>query len=998
MYNKKSLLIISFVILITVMVSINSITAAQTNETNDNINSEKTSYTTQVNTYDQLKTEVNNAKKSDADEYIINLEKNNYTINQHLTWKSARGQTRTLIINGNNSIIQGNNETRFIEIGTGYTLKIYNLTIENTKENVGSAILNYGDTTLNNITINKNTITKQVYGGVITNIGGTIKINNSNIINNTSPNSTCGISTTNNGTTIIENSYFLNNHAENALIYNFINSTTIIKYSYLLNNTSNSILFNDPKAITSTLTNSTICQNKANNIISNNKELEIINTSIENNTAKNILYNKENMTTISDSTIYNNTCNYTLKIDSGKLDVINSVFIKNNAIYNIIYQNESLINVLDSVFINNTSNELFYSEKELFNTVTNNKYYGNQLGNTSITVNNKTYNFDEKIVVNGTVKTHEIYNTTVNSGIIEIYENNTPINKTIVENGRFEFDGLENRNYELQLLYSGQGSYVDTNTSTSIHVVLPEYSINISVDEDNVNYHDDFNYSISITNIGEGNGTNITINNIVPLELIYLSCNDDNYSQQANQWHIDNLNSNQTKVLKINTKVNSTKNFNISINNLENSVNKTILIKKPSYQMELISDNKNYLYGSTAKYNLTITNIGNGTGFNINISINSNHRYGLSKFNFENIEKLDANKSFTISFTKKVLKTGNISTLITLRDIFNITKSDEHVIFVKMPSIELEPIITHIGDTVNIKANIIDINQYNNGSIIFKVNGLTIKNHEIEVNNTSVKLLNYLINPSWKSNNYTIQVKYYEKGFENIIEDASTLTIKKIVVYSIIENVTSYFNEYVNFTAYIHDDNNNPVNSGKVIFKINGISIKENKIIKNGFVQIENYYISSDNFGKTEYNLELVYSGNNLYNSNRNYSMIKLVKINTLIDITNTTNKKGETYTISGLIKNSYNKTVNKGYIIIKINGLSLEKAKITNGSYTYSFISPTSKIKNITVVYSGNNYMYSNKKTVNFYENPNLKQYKPASLLSKIFSNFIDYSPKNRI
>ena len=248
-----------------------------------------------------------------------------------------------------------------------------------------------------------------------------------------------------------------------------------------------------------------------------------------------------------------------------------------------------------------------------------------------------------------------------------------------------------------------------------------------------------------------------------------------------------------------------------------------------------------------------------------------------------------------------------------------------------------------------------------------------------------------------RTNNYTLQVKYYEKGFENIIENTSTLTIKKIGVYSIFKNVTTYFNEYVNFTAYIYDDNNNPVNSGKVIFKINGISIKENTVVKNGFVQIENYYISSDNFGKTEYNLELVYSGNNLYNSNRNYSLMKLVKINTQIDIINTTNKKGENYLITCVIKNSYNKTVNKGYIVIKINGLSLEKAKITNGSYVYSFISPTSKIKNITVVYSGNNYMYSNKKTVNFYENPNLKQHNPASLLSKNFRDFIDYSPKNR-
>lgn len=994
MYNKKSLLIISLVILITVMVSINSITAAQTNETTD---SEKTNHTTQVNTYQQLKTEVNNAKKSDADEYIINLEKNNYTINQSLTWKSAKGQTRTLIINGNNSTIQGNNDTRFIEIGTGYTLKIYNLTIENTKENVGSAIYNYGNTTIDNITITKNTITKQVYGGVITNIGGTMKINNSHIINNTSPNSTSGISTTNNGTTIIENCYFINNHAENALIYNFINSTTIIENSQFLNNTSNSIIFNDPKAIKTTITNSTIYQNKVNNIISNNKALEIINTSIENNTASNILYNNENITTIQNSTISGNTCNYTLKADTGNLDVINTTFIKNNAIKNIIYQNESSVNVLNSEFINNTSNELFYSEKELFNTSINNKYIGNRLGNTSMTVNNKTYNFDEKIIVNGTVKTHEIYNTTVNTGIIEIYENDTLINKTTVENGKFEFDVLENRKYELQLSYLGQDNYINTNTSTSIQIVSPKYFINIAIDEDNVNYQDYLNYSISITNIGEGNGSNINIDNIIPVELIYLSCNDNNYSQASNQWHINNLNSNQTRLLKINTKVNSTKNFNISINTLENSINKTIIIKKPLYQLELISDNENYLYGSTAKYNLTITNIGNGTGFDLNISINSDHKYGISKVNFRNIEKIDANESITITFTKKVLKTGNINTLLNLKDIFGTTESSENVIFIKNPSIQLEPIITHIGDTVNITANIIDLNQYNNGTIIFKVNGLTIKDHEIKVTNNTIKLLNYVINPAWKSNNYTLQVKYYEKGFENIIENTSTLTIKKISVYSIFKNVTTYFNEYVNFTAYIYDDNNNPVNSGKVIFKINGISIKENTVVKNGFVQIENYYISSDNFGKTEYNLELVYSGNNLYNSNRNYSLMKLVKINTQIDIINTTNKKGENYLITCVIKNSYNKTVNKGYIVIKINGLSLEKAKITNGSYVYSFISPTSKIKNITVVYSGNNYMYSNKKTVNFYENPNLKQHNPASLLSKNFRDFIDYSPKNR-
>ena len=190
----------------------------------------------------------------------------------------------------------------------------------------------------------------------------------------------------------------------------------------------------------------------------------------------------------------------------------------------------------------------------------------------------------------------------------------------------------------------------------------------------------------------------------------------------------------------------------------------------------------------------------------------------------------------------------------------------------------------------------------------------------------------------------------------------STLTIEEPVTQLTIEDVTLTAGQTVTLTAKVTDQLQNNITGGKVVFKINGKTIKNEttgKVIyikvTNGIAQLE--YTVPDSYAGKNITIQAVYSGTSKYNSERaEYNTIieKAVPTLTTQDI-NTT--KESTITLTATITDN-NKIINTGKIVFKINGKTLKDAngkviyaKITNNTVSFEYTLPaTYKAKEYTI------------------------------------------------
>lgn len=166
--------------------------------------------TINVATYDDLQRAVGIISHISVDKnYVINITKN-IKLEDKIDW-SYSDSIRSFTIKGNNHIIDGQNKTRFIDIGSGFTLNIENLKIQNcqpTKEDVGD-------------------LGGASFGSIENN--GTLNIKNSEFKNN----DWCG-AIINNGILNVEKTKFIDIESDE-IILNSRSATAEIHYSNFTN-------------------------------------------------------------------------------------------------------------------------------------------------------------------------------------------------------------------------------------------------------------------------------------------------------------------------------------------------------------------------------------------------------------------------------------------------------------------------------------------------------------------------------------------------------------------------------------------------------------------------------------------------------------------------------------------------------------------------------------------------------------------------------------------
>jgi hypothetical protein len=154
----------------------------------------------------------------------------------------------------------------------------------------------------------------------------------------------------------------------------------------------------------------------------------------------------------------------------------------------------------------------------------------------------------------------------------------------------------------------------------------------------------------------------------------------------------------------------------------------------------------------------------------------------------------------------------------------------------------------------------------NKGKVTFKVNGKTIKDSNgktiyAKVVNGTASIENYTIPESWNTPDATIQAVYSgSSDCEKITGENERISLFMREPYLITEDVRTTVGTTVTLTATVYAPV--PVNSGKVVFKINGKTVKDSngkviyvKVINN---QVRVEYTLPANMKAGTYNITAV--------------------------------------------------------------------------------------------------------------------------------------------
>lgn len=204
----------------------------------------------------------------------------------------------------------------------------------------------------------------------------------------------------------------------------------------------------------------------------------------------------------------------------------------------------------------------------------------------------------------------------------------------------------------------------------------------------------------------------------------------------------------------------------------------------------------------------------------------------------------------------------------------------------KDTNVKMEDFNGKIGDDIQLKATVKDEdnNNVNGGKVLFKVNKETIKiNNSIAyasvINSTAV--LNYTIPKSW---NKTISLEAVYSGNSNYNSARSPALTKdgmKVETSVTIKSYNLKSNENIKLTSEVTDERGNPVSGGKVIYKINGATLKVNNTpieirVRNGKAVLN--YTTIKSWTTKNITIQAVYSGNEIFIGSRSNTVKNTVQ------------------------------------------------------------------------------------------------------------------------
>ena len=188
------------------------------------------------------------------------------------------------------------------------------------------------------------------------------------------------------------------------------------------------------------------------------------------------------------------------------------------------------------------------------------------------------------------------------------------------------------------------------------------------------------------------------------------------------------------------------------------------------------------------------------------------------------------------------------------------------------PELRIDTTEFTVGNAATITASIYKGDEVdstiNKGKVVFKVNGKTLKDSNgkviyAKVTDGVATITDYEVPSSWAKDNITIQAVYSGSSQCDALRTESNLTVTKDSPSITTSDVTASKGETVTLTATV-TDGNAPVNVGKVVFKVNGKTVKDanGKVVYakvvNGTVSVE--YTIPENMKAGSYNITVSFT------------------------------------------------------------------------------------------------------------------------------------------
>ena len=738
---------------------------------------------TSITDYNQLYESLNTYQNDDVN---LNLEGDDtYIIDKQI---SINERIKNININGNNKTFKSLN-TSFMKIGSSTAITISNITVIGCNQTSGSVFNNRGTLTIINSSFINNTAQSEggvIYNSKNLNIinccftnstalkGGVINshknltVKDSIFNNNRATNGGVFYIYGSTNTNITNNTINNSNARFAAVVFcyglgnisvqlNHINNTYASMYGGVILNhglenvmVEENIIENSHSqwgSVCVTLNNITIRKNKFNNnsadfggVLFNWADMTIEENIFSNNKAEvgSCIYNSADSTAniTGNEFINNNAEDGGVIYNSGKSTIDNNIF-KNNIVTStdgyVIRSDEDLINedsehilyITNNQFIKNsdyTRDMLLYYDR--IDAIYNNTYIGNYLTTSINNVPDK--NSTDKLECNITINLDEKYNTTINEGYIEIYNNNNYIKDVKVEdkNTLISLNNNELETYNnINLIYtSDENSFQRSSTSFNAHIYK---NTKLNITTNNPEYNNILNINTTITDtsgktvtegyiiykinsltLKENNQTikteiknqKTTLNYKLPenwnskeytIEVVYSGSRNYNFTRNTTTFNITRVNSTLTVTtdknnckmdenITITAKINTDKNINYGV--MIFKINK-ITIKDENNQTIQVQ-----VRNSTAQITFTIPD-----GWSANeVTITAVYAY-------KNYERIEDNTSFNITPTtptfniinsKITQDTLNISTV--LKDEYNHTLKGSNTIIVKINSLTIK--------------------------------------------------------------------------------------------------------------------------------------------------------------------------------------------------------------------------------------------------------------------------------------------------------------------
>ena len=814
----------------------------------------------------------------DGGENVNNNNISGFRIGVHSSSENIHGIT---IINANNTYINaysplststklvGNNITGISLINANNTI-VRNVALnlacmDNAKNNItGILLINSNNTKINgsiNISdgnilnfINSNDNTFGIGLQTVSNIGGSLGVlnnSNNNLINSTQ------ITSSSNQPLL-----YLDNSNNNTVINNMFNSNQTICGNdavIILSGINNVIENNTPTRILLTdtnynnyFTNSELNDNSTNTII-------IIDSDIYN---KNFTFKQQtNIYNPNNYTIYNGSMNFTGNAIRSSISGLNFNSTDNRT--TIIYSDTRYLSIINTTIYHDTNSNItrtiFGQSGDAITTFQNNNlniigrevetddnlpsiiaYYNNNPYIETISNNNFniTYNYsDKKGTIAAIYKPAQLI-TIQNTNISIIAENNAiaSLGYVILENNNLNIKSNNNTTGLIRTNNSFSEATIRNNnitiTSPNIHAVYDNIA-RFNLQNNNIELIGENITAVYLENLASTyiNSNTIKVHTNTSNKIIIL--NNSPISIENNNI-ITTTNNNENPIIEIiNPAVNSyvknnyIESFDLVGNNaVRNSDNVIIENNTPNetgYKSQITDVNipENIINKLNNPITITTTDIF-GQEINGTITITDGQTTSTSDNNTINYTpQSTGEKTLTITYTDP---TGKYNTTSTIVDVEVIS-----------PTLTVDPITVTAGQTINITARITaddeTITDINKGKVTFKVNGKTLKDANgkviyAKVVNGTATIENYEVPNDWAKEGTTIQAVYSgstecekltsEKTNITVTPEETTLTITPL------DSVTP--GQTTTLTATLSD---NTINTGKIVFKINGKTVKD---------------------------------------------------------------------------------------------------------------------------------------------------------------------------